>query len=156
STAEGTALLLRRISILAPPLPDKASHGDARSLAPLPAETVALVQLLQGLPLALDQAGAYIEETGCSIEDYLRLYGDQRKQVLARRGRHGGMHGAPVSTTLRLAVERVGRESPLAIDLLRLCAFLHPDAIPEELLRIEASYEAPDTRPAIIDAYQFD
>jgi len=32
-----------------------------------------LVAAMDGLPLALDQAGAYIEETSCSVGDYLKL-----------------------------------------------------------------------------------
>src|SRR5581483_8304285 len=35
---------------------------------------------LDGFPLALDQAGAYIEETGCRFRDYLQLYHDHRRE----------------------------------------------------------------------------
>lgn len=48
------------------------------------AETIA--QALGYLPLALDQAGAYIEETGIRLPDYLALYQQERKILLARRG----------------------------------------------------------------------
>src|SRR5437899_3279852 len=100
SITEGTSLLVQRVSRLTPPLPGDALSGATSFPASLLAETVALVQLLQGLPLALDQAGAYIEETGCSLMDYLQRYREQRKQVLARRGGHGETHPAPVSTTM--------------------------------------------------------
>ena len=44
-----------------------------------------IVKEMDGLPLALVQAGAYVEETGCSLMDYLNLYATHRKELLARR-----------------------------------------------------------------------
>ena len=44
-----------------------------------------------------------------------------------------------VATTWSLSFERVRREMPCAADLLRLCAFLAPDAIPEEIITEGAS-----------------
>ena len=40
---------------------------------------------LGGLPLALDQAGAYIEETGCGLSAYLELYQWRRADLLNRQ-----------------------------------------------------------------------
>jgi len=58
---EGTTLLLRRAKVL---------KSDA-SLEEAPEEdenvAKAIVMAMDGLPLALDQAGAYIEETGCGL-----------------------------------------------------------------------------------------
>jgi tetratricopeptide (TPR) repeat protein/transcriptional regulator with XRE-family HTH domain len=115
-----------------------------------------LVTLLEGLPLAVDQAGAYIEETGCRVTDYLSLYRRQRKRILARRGGHVGGHPASVSTTLRLSVQRIGRQHPAAGDLLHLCAFLHPEAIPEELFSTGAEQLGPVLGSLVADPYQFD
>ncbi|GHO97452.1 hypothetical protein KSF_075000 [Reticulibacter mediterranei] len=115
-----------------------------------------LAKLLGGLPLTLDQAGAYLEETGCSVADYLQRYHQQRPLVLARRGLHGGAHPSSVTTTLQLSMERVEQEHPGAIHLLRACALLHPDAIPEELLAAGASYPGQRLQQVVTDAYQFD
>ena len=41
---------------------------------------------LDGLPLALDQAGAYIEETGCGLLGYLELYRSHALELLRHRG----------------------------------------------------------------------
>ncbi len=38
----------------------------------------AICELMDGLPLALDQAAAYIEENECSLADYLSLYQTRR------------------------------------------------------------------------------
>lgn len=86
------------------------------------------------LPLALDQAGAYIEETQCGLLQYLQLYQAHRAMLLQRRGGLAADHPDPVSTTWSLSFEKIEQRSPAAADLLRVCAFLHPEAIPEELL----------------------
>ena len=43
-------------------------------------------QEVGGLPLALDQAGAYLEETGTGLGDYLKLLRKRGKELLERRG----------------------------------------------------------------------
>ncbi|WP_165423208.1 FxSxx-COOH system tetratricopeptide repeat protein [Ktedonosporobacter rubrisoli] len=153
---EGIALLLRRSRQL-----EGATAGIAlaeeRALS-VPAEESAseLVGLLQGLPLALDQAGAYLEETGCSVSEYLSRYQSHRKHVLAYRGLHCGTHPDSVSTTLSLSVQRITGEHSAAEGLLHLCAFLHPEAIPEEMLVAGASHLGPELASFVADPYQFD
>jgi hypothetical protein len=39
-----------------------------------------------------------------------------------------------VATTWALAFQTIEQSNPAAIELMRLCAFLAPDAIPEELI----------------------
>ncbi len=151
SIQEGIALLLSRAGLPqnSQQLPDTLLDASLSSAAEL-------VALLGGLPLALDQAGAYIEESECSITDYLQRYRDQRKLVLARRGNHGGAHPASVSTTLRLSVEQAEQGHPAAAELLRICAFLDSEAIPEELLMAGAPFLGPVLGPIGSDPYQFD
>ena len=43
-------------------------------------EARGIVDVLESFPLALDQAGAYIEETNCKLADYLQIYQDHRKR----------------------------------------------------------------------------
>ena len=63
-------------------------------------EAKALCRLLDGLPLALDQAGAYIEEIGCSLSDYLQRYQARRAHLLSRRGQQENKeHPASVNIT---------------------------------------------------------
>src|SRR5262249_14883062 len=51
-----------------------------------------------------------------------------------RRGEVERDHPASVMATWSLSFEQVERANTLAADLLRLCAFLSPDAIPDEVL----------------------
>ncbi len=89
---------------------------------------------LGGLPLALDQAGAYIEETRCSLSQYLQHYRTRRSDLLRRRGKIVLDHPEPVATTWSISFEKVEQSNPEAANLLRLCAYLSPAAIPEDLV----------------------
>lgn len=118
-------------------------------------EATNIVIALDAFPLALDQAGAYIEETGCSFGDYLRLYERHRAQLLARRGMQAANYPASVATTWDLSFQKIEQVHPAAAELLRLCASLSPDHIPEELLTEAAEQWPPVLRQAVADRFTF-
>jgi hypothetical protein len=153
---EGVLFLLHRTGWVNRHMPGAPTLTGNTLDASTAAAVSELVMLLGGLPLALDQAGAYMEETGCSVADYVQRYRSQRKQILAHRGLHGGTHPASVATTLRCSIERVAQEHPAALDLLCLCACLHPEAIPEEFFHAGATYLGPVLAPIAADPYEFD
>lgn len=124
---EGALLLLRRAGIL----PSGSPLAEAKASERIKAE--AIVRIFDGLPLALDQAGAYIEETGCSLSDYLDLYQKERLILLNERGGFASDHPESVAATFSLAFRKIREIDPIAAEVLRLCAFLHPDQIPEEI-----------------------
>ena len=130
---EGTLFLLRRARLLDPTAPvEQLKQLEQRT----PFEYAAareLVAAMDGLPLALDQVGAYVQETPCSLADYLKLYQTRGAELLKRRGEVVIDHPASVVTTWSISFEKVEQANAAAAALLRLCAFLHPDAIPEEL-----------------------
>jgi tetratricopeptide (TPR) repeat protein len=142
---EAMLLLLRRARVLQPDDElEQASTADRAS-----AEAIA--REMDGLPLALDQAGAYIEETQCSLASYLKQYRKRQAALLKRRGGTGKQHPEPVATTWSLSFEQVEKLSPVAADLLRFLAFLAPDAIPESLVRDGASQISPTLQPLADD-----
>ncbi len=136
--AEGALLLLRRAKVLAGDATLEQAPGADRTAG------LELAKELGGLPLALDQAGAYIEETGCGLEGYRQRYQRQQTTLLKRRGKLVTDHPEPVATTWLLSFTKVEEVNRAAADLLRLCAFLHPDAIPEELLAVKDVDLGPD------------
>ncbi len=125
---EGTWFLLRRAGVL----PMDAPLGQVTRADQAQAE--AIVAVVDGLPLALDQAGGYIDETKCGLAEYLRLYQTQHKELLRRRSLFSGDYSETVATTWSLSFYKIGWLNPAAADLLRVCAFLDPDAIPEEII----------------------
>jgi tetratricopeptide (TPR) repeat protein len=117
------SFLLRRARII----PSETTLTQATTIA----------QELNGFPLALDQAGAYLEETGCGLATYLKLYQDERAALLSQRGQLGQLdnsHPDSVMVTLALAFDKVTRKQATNLDLLHLLAFLHPDTIPDEMI----------------------
>jgi len=93
-----------------------------------------LAKELGDLPLALEQAGAYIEETTMSLTAYCELFQSHRQELWGEELPPMGYPQA-VGATWSLAMDRVGEESPEAAYLLNLCSYLAPDDIPIELLR---------------------
>jgi hypothetical protein len=87
---------------------------------------------LGGLPLALEQAAAYIQATGDNLAAYLASFRQRRADMLAR----GEPTGYPqtVATTWRLAFGHLQQTTPGAVGLLRLLAYCAPEAIPLHLL----------------------
>jgi len=143
---EGLLFLLRRTQRLAP---GASLHEDEPEEQ---AEAAQIVQELDGLPLALDQAGAYIEETQCGFAAYRELYKTRRKELLQHRGPFPITHPQSVAATWSLSFHRIEQNNPAAADLLRLLAFLHPEAIPEEILRDGAAAFGPILAPLAGDA----
>jgi tetratricopeptide (TPR) repeat protein len=96
-----------------------------------------LIDKLGALPLALDQAGAYIRETQCGLAGYLERYQTHGYELLRERGTLLNDHDHPesVAITWLLSFEKITAANPTAIEVLRLCAFLHPDSIPEEVFQ---------------------
>lgn len=148
SQEDGALFLLRRAKLLAPDAPLESSSAAQSALE--------LSQLLDGLPLALDQAGAYIEETGCSLTNYIQRYYEHRATLLNRRGQPALDHPASVGATLALSFEMVARLTPAVLELLRFCAFLSPDAIPEELVQAAANSAEPEQCVLTSDALALD
>ncbi|GCE10045.1 FxSxx-COOH system tetratricopeptide repeat protein [Dictyobacter aurantiacus] len=153
---EAMQLLLRRTKMLHTGGPNEMTCFLATTMPAEYAAAAELIALLGRLPLALDQAGAYIEETGCGLGGYLHRYQQHRLQLLDLRGTSGGNHPQSVATTFWLASERIGQQQNAAADLLHICAFLSADAIPEELFERGSAYFGPTLSSLGADPLRFD
>jgi tetratricopeptide (TPR) repeat protein len=114
--AESKEFLTKRV-------PKGVSETDASKLA----------EKLGDLPLALEQAGAMLAETGMPVEEYLRLLDEHVTQIMAE----GKSPEYPMSMTAawKLSVTTLRQQLPQAQELLRLCAFFGPDPIPHDVFR---------------------
>ena len=130
---EGANFLLHRVGILKPNQgPEVASNIDL-------AQSKAIALAVDGLPLALEQAGAYIEENSCDLTEYLTLYEKQHKTLLDYRSELEPEEQKTVMTTWSLSFKNIEKADPIASALLEFCAFLHPDAISKDVIRTSAS-----------------
>lgn len=147
SLEESLRLLLRRTEnhLLVPP----SAQLDAEEAQAARAIAVAL----DGLPLALDQAAAYIEEAQCRFGDFLALFQHDALQVLQE---HAASVAYPrsVEKTFTMAFERLRQQTPAAADLLTVCCFLAPDEIPEELLVRGRYYFPRNLQEVLADPFQ--
>ncbi|HET9920365.1 MAG TPA: helix-turn-helix transcriptional regulator [Ktedonobacteraceae bacterium] len=89
---EGALLLLRRAKII--PTHGTLDLASEKSRA----DAEAIYEAVDGLPLALDQAGAYIEEHECSPADYLMLFQTRRGTLLQRHSIFSGSERPSLST----------------------------------------------------------
>src|SRR5215213_1413649 len=80
------------------------------------------------LPLALEQASAYIEETVIPIGEYVSLF-TERAAELFNLGRTSTTEQT-IATIWTLSLKQIHNDTPAAQDLLTLCGFLAPDDIP--------------------------
>src|SRR6266545_3437498 len=83
-----------------------------------------LAATLGDLPLALEQAAAYVEQTQTPLRDYLELF-QERAGELLRLGEPAD-YPHTVATTWTLSLGRLRAETPAAEDLLAVCGFLAP------------------------------
>ncbi|HZR39229.1 MAG TPA: FxSxx-COOH system tetratricopeptide repeat protein [Ktedonobacteraceae bacterium] len=148
SLEEGTHLLLRRARMLH----REQTDAQLSSTDLITAHTI--VQELGGLPLALDQAGAYIEATRCSLEDYLHLFRSSQGRLLDERASYTD-HPLSVSKTFTLAFEQLERNNPSAAELLTVCAFLSSEAIPETFFSKGAEHLGPRFKALVTDPFRF-
>ena len=92
-----------------------------------------LAEKLGDLPLALDQAGAMLAETGMPVDEYIGLLNEQITKIMAE----GRSAEYPMSVTAAwaISVAKVRQQLPQAQELLRCCAFFGPDPIPRDVFR---------------------
>ncbi|MFE5076577.1 FxSxx-COOH system tetratricopeptide repeat protein [Streptomyces halstedii] len=92
------------------------------------------------LPLAVEQAAAWIAETATPIDTYLEQLARQAPEVLALNQPAG--YPQPVAATWNISIERLEERSPAAVRLLQLCAFFAPEPISANLLYSKEMIEA--------------
>ena len=92
------------------------------------------------LPLAIEQAGAWLAETGMPAARYLELLGTQVTRVLGMDKPPG--YAAPVTVTWNLSFDRLKQRSPAAVRLLQILAFCSPGPISMTLLYSDAMIQS--------------
>jgi tetratricopeptide (TPR) repeat protein len=95
-----------------------------------------LARELDGLALALEQAGAYVCHLRCSLADYLARWCGQQAQVLEWFDERQMKYPKSVAATWQTTRDRL---SPGARGLLEILAWFAPDPIPEAVVSGEAT-----------------
>jgi tetratricopeptide (TPR) repeat protein len=137
SMAEATAFLLAR---------SDSTNG------PVAAD---LADLLGLLPLALEQAGAYVHETKIALATYLERLRRFPATALGKGPPRDRDPTDMVTTTWQVSVDRV-RATPGAVALLELCALLAPEEVPRTLFDQPLEPPAEDLHALAADPFALD
>ena len=108
-----------------------------------------MVSELGGIPLALDQAGAYIHKSGCGIDGYLRLYTKNKHKLMSKKEFKGASgYGKSAYGTWDISFQEIeqmalkqsgeAKAAQTAISLLWIFAFLNHENVPEKLFETAA------------------
>ncbi|MFD8378577.1 FxSxx-COOH system tetratricopeptide repeat protein [Streptomyces sp. NPDC059679] len=118
--AESIELLRRR----GPELPDEQAGRVAEALG--------------DLPLAIEQAAAWLTETGMPVDEYLHVFEDERADVSTRRAELLAQgvpvdYPEPVAAAWNMSLRRLAEHHPGALQLLQVCSFFAPEPISRRL-----------------------
>lgn len=95
-----------------------------------------LIKELGYLPLAVAQAGAYINENVLTISDYLKLYNNNKTELLTDKSLPPGDKHAPVYVTWNIICKslQTNTHGEKALELLKFISFCYTEKIPRKLL----------------------
>lgn len=119
------------------PRPDAIALLRRRAPALADDQAGVLAELLGDLPLALEQAAAYLDQIRLPPADYLHLL-TTRAGDMYGRGRVID-HRHTIATLWSLSLDQLRVCQPAAVQLLRLCAYLAPEPIPLDVFTIQPS-----------------
>jgi tetratricopeptide (TPR) repeat protein len=84
------------------------------------------------LPLAVEQAGSLLADTGLTVDKYLRLLAERARDVLDHDP--GGAYPQSLAASWAVAFDRLAADDPTALDLLTVVAWCGPEPVPLNLL----------------------
>jgi Tetratricopeptide repeat/NB-ARC domain len=119
---EAVSFLRRRVAILGA-APGLGDDEDERRIS----EAGLLAGALGHLPIAIEHAAAYLNETGHSVDGYLGRFEENAHRLLNEQT---GEFPASVSATWTMSTELL---TPDAVHLFNLCAFFSPEPIAVQL-----------------------
>jgi len=98
---------------------------------------IKLVKELDGLPLALSIAGAYLEHMSITLSDYLRLYKASwlKLQTTSPQLQLESYEDRSLYTTWQITFDRIQQQNLVSASLLKLWAYFDRQDVWFELLR---------------------
>ncbi|OAP54709.1 hypothetical protein AYL99_11157 [Fonsecaea erecta] len=100
---------------------------------------IALVRELDGLPLALSAAGAYLQHVTTGFSDYLRLYRRSWLRLQMKSPQLSSYEDRSLYTTWQITFDRIERQNAAAAKLLQWWAYFDRQDVWFELLRHASS-----------------
>ncbi|KAG4427572.1 hypothetical protein IFR05_016945, partial [Cadophora sp. M221] len=129
------------------------SRREALGINP---DAVKLAEELDGLPLALATAGAYLDQTARSFLDYLRLYKKSWARLKETSPQLSSYEDRTLYSTWQISFDNIKQRNPLSADLLRLWAYFDNQDLWFQLLRHSDSDDPHWIRELTKDDLSFD
>ena len=122
-----------------------------RRLAPelTEAEADRVADAVGDLPLAVEQAGSLLADTGMAVDKYLRLLAERAQDVLDHDP--GGAYPQSLAASWAVAFDRLAADDPTALDLLTVVAWCGPEPVPLTLLTDHPDALPDQLRPIATD-----
>ncbi|BAE57784.1 unnamed protein product [Aspergillus oryzae RIB40] len=122
--------------------------------------TMALIEQLAFLPLAITQAAAYINENDIGFTEYVMLLQEPEPEVIELLSEGFGdgeqyKSANPVATTWLISFQQIQRLSQLAADYLSFMACISPRDIPQSLLPSAISKKKKVEAIGLLKAFSF-
>jgi tetratricopeptide (TPR) repeat protein len=105
-------------------------HRLAPDLTEVEADRVG--EAVGDLPLAVEQAGSLLADTGLTVDKYLRLLAERAHDLLDHDP--GGTYPQSAAASWAVAFDRLALDDPTALDLLTVVAWCGPEPVPLTLL----------------------
>ncbi|KAF2741633.1 hypothetical protein M011DRAFT_377150, partial [Sporormia fimetaria CBS 119925] len=112
-----------------------ASHREDETLTHLDPDAAELARELDGLPLALATAGAYLDQVTTSFADYFRLYRASWRRLQQTSPEVSTYEDRQLYSTWQLSLDHIKQQSELSTKLLQLWAYFDNQDLWFELLR---------------------
>jgi hypothetical protein len=97
-----------------------------------------LARRLDGLPLALETAGAYLKHSADSFHSYLQLHNNSWNDLSRHSSGPEDYEERTLYSTWNVSIQQVRNKDPAAADLLKLMAYLDNQDLWYELLQAGA------------------
>ena len=116
---------------------------------------IELVNELDGLPLALSTAGAYLEHVTTSFSDYLRLYKASWLKLQTKSPQLTSYEDRSLYTTWQITFDQIQQINPASATLLKLWAYFDKQDVWFELLRHATSTDDESIPKLVEDELNF-
>jgi ADP-ribosylglycohydrolase/tetratricopeptide (TPR) repeat protein len=146
---------VQRVSLPILALEDAAGFLLTRTESTEEAAALQLATALGRLPLALEQAAAYVESTAISLANYLERF-QTRLESLWAVEQPPDDYPTTVDATWALAMDELRAATPAAADLLAVLAFVAADPLDRAVLETSADHLPETLARTIADPIELD
>ncbi|KAF7505091.1 hypothetical protein GJ744_001310 [Endocarpon pusillum] len=151
---QGQRLHIQKLTSLEDGLKILANMSGRESIENDP-DAKALVSKLDGLPLALSMAGAYLEHVTTSFAEYLRLYEASWSKLQRTSPTLNSYEDRSLYTTWQVTFDRIQKQNTASAQLLKLWAYFDKQDVWFELLRHARSTDDEWIKKLIEDELNF-